>query len=344
MKLPANRLDKQLHSGLAPVYAVSGDDPLLCQEAADAIRNACRTAGFDERQVFHVDNSFDWNLLREAGASLSLFAEKRLIELRMPAGKPSDDGKALQEYLDRPAVDTVLLISLPRLDSKTQKQKWAKALIDGDGCQFVQIWPVEIGQFPQWLRERLLRAGLSATPEAIDLLAARTEGNLLAAVQEIEKLRLLVDNGKVDADSIQASVGDSARFDLFGLIDAAIGGEASHALRMLDGLRGEGVEAPVILWGLARELRLLASVARQQESGTPLERAISSLKPPLFGKRPSLVGRAVSRHPAQHWNNLLLEAQLADEQIKGQSAGDAWLTLSRLVVQMAGNRLPWPAS
>ena len=344
MKLAPAQLAKHLQGPLAPVYAVSGDDPLLCQEACDAIRAACRAREFSERQVFHVDAGFDWNLLREAGASLSLFAERRLLELRMPAGKPSEPGvAALLDYLARPPEDTVLLLSLPRLDGKTQKARWAKALIDGEACQFMQVWPVDAAQLPQWLRQRLAQAGLAATPEAIDLLVARTEGNLLAAVQEIEKLRLLVEGNQLDAATVQASVADSARFDLFGLLDAALAGEAAHALRMLEGLRGEGVEAPVVLWGLARELRLLATLAWQQGQGIPLERAIGQARPPSFGKRQALVGRAVQRLPASRWSALLGEAQRIDEQIKGQAAGNVWNALAALTLQIAGSRLPLPS-
>ena len=343
MKLTPAQLAKHLQGPLAPVYAVSGDDPLLCQEACDAIRAACRAREFSERQVFHVDASFDWNLLREAGASLSLFADKRLLELRMPGGKPGDDGVAvLLDYLARPAEDTVLLLSLPRLDGKTQKAKWAKALIEGEVCQFVQIWPVDAAQLPQWLRQRLAQVGLAASAEAIDLLVARIEGNLLAAVQEIEKLRLLVDGDRLDAATVQASVADSARFDLFGLLDAALAGEAAHALRMLEGLRGEGVETPVILWGLARELRLLAGLAQQHGQGVPLERLIAQAKPPIFGKRQALVGRAVQRFPASRWNQLLGDAQRIDEQIKGQAPGDPWSGLAQLTLAIAGVRLNLP--
>ena len=343
MKLNPAQLAKHLQGPLAPVYAVSGDDPLLCQEACDAIRAACRAREFSERQVFHVDASFDWNLLREAGASLSLFADKRLLELRMPGGKPGDDGVAvLLDYLARPAEDTVLLLSLPRLDGKTQKAKWAKALIEGEVCQFVQIWPVDAAQLPQWLRQRLAQVGLAASAEAIDLLVARIEGNLLAAVQEIEKLRLLVDGDRLDAATVQASVADSARFDLFGLLDAALAGEAAHALRMLEGLRGEGVETPVILWGLARELRLLAGLAQQHGQGVPLERLIAQAKPPIFGKRQALVGRAVQRFPASRWNQLLGDAQRIDEQIKGQAPGDPWSGLAQLTLAIAGVRLNLP--
>jgi len=343
MKLTPAQLAKHLQGPLAPVYVISGDEPLLCQEACDAIRAACRAQDFGERQVFHADAGFDWNLLREAGASLSLFAEKRLLELRLPSGKPSDEGIAvLLDYLARPAEDTVLLLSLPRLDSKAQKSKWAKTLIEGGNSQFVQIWPVDAVQLPQWIRQRLSQAGLAASAEAIDLLVARVEGNLLAAVQEIEKLKLLVEGNQLDAPTVQASVADSARFDLFGLLDAALAGEAAHALRMLEGLRGEGVEAPVVLWGLARELRLLATLAQQHGQGLPLERLIAQAKPPIFGKRQALVGRAVQRHPASRWNQLLIVAQRIDEQIKGQASGDPWNGLAQLTLQIAGVRLSLP--
>ncbi|RPO60689.1 DNA polymerase III subunit delta [Pseudomonas aeruginosa] len=218
MKLTPAQLAKHLQGPLAPVYVISGDEPLLCQEACDAIRQACRERDFGERQVFNAEANFDWGLLLEAGASLSLFAEKRLIELRLPSGKPGDKGAAiLQEYLQRPPEDTVLLLSLPKLDGSTQKTKWAKALIDGNAAQFIQVWPVDVHQLPQWIRQRLSQAGLSASPEALELIAARVEGNLLAAAQEIEKLKLLAEGNQIDAATVQAAVADSARFDVFGL-------------------------------------------------------------------------------------------------------------------------------
>lgn len=344
MKLSPAQLAKQLKSPLAPVYVVSGDEPLLCQEAADAIRNAARSQGFGERQVFNADANFDWGQLYEAGASLSLFAEKRLLELRVPSGKPGDKGAAaILEYLKRPAEDTVLLISLPKLDGSAQKSKWAKALLDGPQVQFVQIWPIDAQQLPQWIRQRLAQAGLSASQEAVELIAARVEGNLLAAAQEVEKLKLLAEGNQVDADTVQAAVADSARFDVFGLLDCTLRGEAAHALRMLDGLRGEGVEPPVVLWALARELRLLAGLAQQYAQGVPLERAFAQARPPVWDKRRPLVSRALQRHPAAHWNQLLLEAQLIDAQIKGQAAGDPWNGLARLALAVAGQRLSLPS-
>ena len=339
MKLNPAQLGKHLQGNLAPVYVVSGDEPLLCQEACDAIRQACRQQGFSERQVFNADNQFDWGHLLQASASLSLFAERRLLELRMPTGKPSDKGVALLEYLARPAEDTVLLISLPKLDGSTQKSKWAKSLIEGAHCQFLQIWPVDAGQLPQWIRQRLSQAGLSASAEAVDMISIRVEGNLLAAAQEIEKLKLLAEGNQVDLATVQAAVSDSARFDVFGLIDCALNGEASHALRMLEGLRGEGVEAPVILWALAREVRLLASIAQQYSQGTPLEKAFSSARPPVWDKRRPLVSKALQRHSAARWAHLLRDAQQIDSQIKGQAQGDPWSGLSLLTLAICGQRL-----
>ncbi len=340
MKLSPAQLGKHLQGSLAPVYVVCGDEHLLCQEACDAIRAATRAQGFSERQVFHVETGFDWGQLIEAGASLSLFAEKRLIELRIPNGKPGDKGAAaLLDYLARPADDTVLLISLPKLDGSTQKTKWAKALIEGKDVQFLQIWPVDAAQLPQWIRQRLAQVGLSADQEAVELIAARVEGNLLAAAQEIEKLKLLADAGQISADTVQAAVADSARYDVFGLIDAALHGQAAHALHMLEGLRGEGVEAPVILWALARELRLLANISQQYDQGVPLDRVFSQARPPVWDKRRPLVSKALQRHDAAGWSRLLMAAQRIDEQIKGQAEGDPWIGLANICLQLSGRRL-----
>ncbi|WP_213875446.1 DNA polymerase III subunit delta [Pseudomonas sp. dw_358] len=344
MKLNVAQLGKHLLGSLAPVYIVSGDDPLLCQEAADAIRAAARQQGFDERQVFSADANFDWGTLLQAGASLSLFAERRLLELRLPSGKPGDKGAAaLMEYAGRPAEDTLLLISLPRLDGSAQKTKWGKALIDGAQTQFIQIWPVDAGQLPQWIRQRLAQAGLSAQPDAVDLIAARVEGNLLAAAQEIEKLKLLADGNLITLETVQGAVADSARFDVFGLVDAILNGEPAHAQRMLEGLRSEGVEPPVILWALARELRLLASLSQQYSQGVPLDKAFSQARPPVWDKRKPLMSKALQRHSALRWRQLLQDAQQVDAQIKGQAPGSVWVSLSRLSLLMAGLRLGLPA-
>ncbi|MFN3581951.1 MAG: DNA polymerase III subunit delta, partial [Pseudomonas sp.] len=239
MKVNAAQLSRQLKDGLAPVYAVSGDDPLLTGEVADQIRSACRQAGSEERLVFHVDRSFDWGQLHEASHSLSLFAQKRLVELRIPSGTPGDEGgKAILAWLETPPEDTTLLISLPKLDGKAQRTKWAKGLIEHSQSRFMQIWPLEAQQLPGWMRDRLASVGINASPEALELLSVRVEGNLLAATQEIEKLKLYCANGQLDLQTVQQVVADSARFDVFSLSDALLQGQAEQALRILQGLRG----------------------------------------------------------------------------------------------------------
>lgn len=343
MKLNSQQLNKQLAIDIAPIYAISGDEPLLCQEALDAVRNAARAQDFSEREVFHADAQFDWGHLYHAGASLSLFAQKRIIELRIPNGKPGDKGAAaLLEYLARPPEDTLLLISLPKLDASTQKSKWAKALIESPDSQFVQIWPVESHQLAQWIQHRLAQAGLSASPDAVELIAARVEGNLLAAVQEIEKLKLLASANKVDIDTVQAAVADSARFDIFGLVEAALNGQSTQALRMLAGLRAEGVEALFILAMLMREIRQLVGLSQQMSQGISLERAFANAKPPIWDKRKTQVSKALNRHSLSQLNQLLLRAQVIDAQVKGQQIGDPWSNLAQLTLALAGIELGLP--
>lgn len=345
MKLNASQLARQLKDSLAPVYVTSGDEPLLAGEAADLIRAACRRDGSEERLVFHVDRTFEWGQLHDTSHSLSLFAQKRLIELRVPSGKPGDEGaKAILAWLESPPPDTTLLISLPKLDGSTQRTKWAKALIDHAHSRFVQMWPVDAQQLPGWMRERLAAVGITPSAEALDLLSTRVEGNLLAAEQEIQKLKLYCDAGHLDLETVQRVVADSARFDVFSLVDAMLQGQPEHALRILQGLRGEGVEAPVVLWALAREVRSLASMAHGLQRQIPLDRVFASQRPPVWDKRKPVLTQALKRHPAAAWDGWLQAAQQIDEQIKGQQPGSAWDGLSVLVLGVAGVQLPLAAT
>lgn len=331
MRLNAAQLTKQLKNSLLPVYLVSSDDPLLQQETCDAIRQHCRAQGYSERHVFHAERGFNWNQLREVSASLSLFADKRLLELRIPSGKPGDQGSAfLQAYLERPADDSVLLITVPRLDGSTLRTKWAKALHDSAACGFVQIPVITPEQLPQWLQQRLQGVGLSADAEVLELICDRVEGNLLAAAQEIEKLRLLTDATHLDLETVQQVIADSARYDLFSFVDATLAGDHSRSLRMLHGLRAEGNDIPILLWALARDLRQLSSMGHHFAQGQSLQQITSKVWP---AARKPLLQNAVQRHPAQHWQNLLRSAQRIDEQSKGQAAGDPWLSLEQLLLQ-----------
>lgn len=341
MKLNAAQLARQLKDSLAPVYVISGDEPLLAGETADQIRSACRRDGSEERLVFHVDRAFDWGQLHDTSHSLSLFAQKRLVELRIPGGKPGDDGaKAIIAWLDSPPPDTTLLITLPKLDGSAQRTKWAKGLTDHANSRFVQIWPVDAQQLPGWMRERLAAAGITPSAEALDLLSTRVEGNLLAAAQEVQKLKLYCDAGQLDLGTVQQVVADSARFDVFSLVDSMLQGHPEQALRILQGLRGEGVEAPVVLWALAREIRALASMAHQLDRKVPLDRVFASQRPPVWDKRKPVLAQALKRHPAAAWDQWLQAAQQVDEQIKGQLPGSAWDGLSAMVLAVAGIRLP----
>ncbi|SDR85039.1 DNA polymerase III, delta subunit [Halopseudomonas xinjiangensis] len=340
MKLNAGQLVRQLPGELAPVYVISGDEPLLIGELADQIRQACRAAGCEERDVYHAERGFDWSQLYDASHSLSLFAQKRLIELRIPGGKPGDDGaKALLAWLNDLPQDITLLVTLPKLDGSTQRSKWAKALIEHPQTRFVQVWPVEAAQLPGWMRDRLAAAGIQAQPDALELLSARVEGNLLAAAQEIEKLKLFCQGQVLDLETVTQVVADSARYDVFGLADAMLQGHSQHALRILVGLRGEGVEAPVILWSLTRELRSLAGMAEDVARGIPLERVFASQRPPVWDKRKPLLAQALKRHPQHVWSQWLMLAQQADEQIKGQHPGSPWDALTRIVAEASGTRL-----
>lgn len=338
MKLYPEKLAAHLKQGsLASVYLLSGDEPLQLGEAADAVRAAARQQGFDSREVFFAERGFDWMALRSAAESLSLFAEKRLLELRLPTGKPGDAGaRVLTEFVERPPEDTVLLVISGRVD---KKNKWVGAL-ERAGVM-VEYWPLDAAQLPRWIEDRLASRGLAADREAAQLLADRVEGNLLAAAQEIDKLVLLVDGGRTDADAVRAAVADSARFDIFQLTDTALAGDATRALRMLEALRAEGVDAVLVIWALAKEIRALAEMAFKVAGGQAAARVSAGAWP---RKRQPLVARALERLPVKAWERLLLEAALIDRQIKGARRGDPWQGLERLVAAMAGKPLSRPAA
>lgn len=330
-----------LEKPLAPIYLLSGDEPLQLGEAADAVRAAARAQGYSERQVMHVETGFDWSsLLAEAG-SLSLFAERRLLDLRLPSAKPGDAGaRALTGYAGQPPEDTLLLITCGKLDSSQQRSKWFTAL-ERAGV-VVQVWPVEPARLPEWVARRMRAHELSPSPAAAALLADHVEGNLLAAAQEIEKLRLLNGPGEIDAEAVAAAVADSARFDVFALADAALAGDAVRSARVLYGLRAEGVEPVLVLWALARELRSLAALAFAARGGEGLEAAMGRLR--VWPRRKPLITQALRRHSAARWRALLARSARIDRLIKGMEPGNAWDELLQLSEMIAGQPLLLPAA
>ena len=257
----ASVLDKQLH----PLYLISGDEPLQVMEASDSIRAACRRQDYSEREVFDVDTGFDWQRLKDEASSLSLFASRRILEARIPSGKPGrDGGQALKEYASDLPEDTVLLITAGKLEASQKKSAWFKAL-DQVGV-IVQCWPVGADSLPAWVRQRFQSRGMQPGKEVVDYVCQRVEGNLLAAAQEIDKLNLLVGPGKVDIDDVREAVADSSRYSVFELADSALAGDRGRVIRILQGLNAEGIEPVLVTWALARDIRLLAAASVNRDS------------------------------------------------------------------------------
>lgn len=261
MRLRVEQLAKHLQNDLLPVYLVAGDEPLQQDECLDALRAAARQKGFDERHRFSADTGIDWNALLNESQSMSLFGGRRILELVLLEKRPDKNGsQILRDLLDHPNDDTLILIRCSRLDRrKDWNSAWVKA-VEKVGA-VVEIWPVEGKQLQHWLRDRLAALKLTIDDDALELLIQRSEGNLLAAAQEVDKLALLATDGRVDAATVQQAVGDSSRYTPFDLTDATSGGDANRALRILRTLRAEGVEAPVVLWALGREIRALDALA-----------------------------------------------------------------------------------
>ncbi len=334
MRLHSDQLAAQMQRGLAPIYLISGDEPLQMREAADAVRTEARSQGFTEREVLDPVSGFDWSSLNAAAKSLSLFGDRRLLELRLSSPKLGTEGaKALSAYVEAPPPDTLLLITLPKLERAQSNSQWYKR-VEQAGV-VVQIWPVEGNRLAPWIEQRLRRVGLVPEAGVVEMLADRIEGNLLAASQEIEKLLLLQGPGVVTQEQLAESVADSARFNVFSLTDTLLAGEAAKGLRMLHGLRAEGVAPPVVLWALSREIRALAQMAHQVEQGRSVDQAMAAQR--IWEKRKPLVRKGLQRKPAL-WRQLLSVCARADRAIKGLEAVDPWLLFEELILGMAGRQ------
>ncbi len=333
MRVYPEKLSSHLASQLAPAYLLSGDEPLQSGECADAIRAAARAAGHTTREVLEAGNGFAWHRLEAEAAAFSLFAEKKIIDLRIPNGKPgAEGGRAIVAYCSNPPPDTLLLLTLPKIDRQQQNSKWFKA-VDKLGA-VIQVWPIDAQRLPAWIEQRLQQVGIQPTREAVRMLAERTEGNLLAARQEIEKLLLLQGEGPLDADQLTAAVTDSARYDVFELVDTALRGEAQRCVHILDGLRGEGVAPPIVLWALHREIRSLAQISADIAKGLSPDHAISRAR--VFAKRTGLVRQGLARLRTVQWLALLDRCHLADKTVKGVGHRQPWLLLEDIVLTVCG--------
>ena len=341
MQVAATQLSAQLQRGLRPLYTLYGDDPLLQQEAADAIRSTARAQGHTERSVFTVAGAhFDWSAVQAAGGALSLFADKQLVEIRIPSGKPGKEGsQALQQLAEAAAGNdsTLTLVLLPRLDSATQKSAWFAAL-DANGVT-VRIDPVERAQLPGWIAQRLQQQGQrvaqgEAGQRTLAFMADRVEGNLLAAHQEIQKLGLLYPEGELSFEQVESAVLNVARYDPFKLAEAVLDGQPARAQRMLDGLQAEGEAAVLVHWALADDIRALYRVKSAVAEGKPLPMALREQR--VWGPKEKRFERVLPRLTLPQITQWLQDAHTVDGIVKGLKdkdwPADPWQALHRLVM------------
>lgn len=340
MQLRFDALDAHLARNLAPLYVVTSDEHLLAQQSLDKIRAKARLDGFVEREILTVDRSFKWGALLAANQSQSLFGDKKIIDLRMPTGKPGKDGgQALQDYVAQlnknPNPDNVTVISFPKLDWASQKSAWVTRL--QEAAVYIDIPLIERAQLPGWIARGLKDQGQSADRDALEFIADRVEGNLLAAHQEIQKLGLLYPQGQLSADQIQEAVLNVARYDVFKLNEAILQGDVTRLLRMLDGLKGEGEALPLVLWALAEECRALLKLKLGMQDGRPLSVLFKEQR--IWGGRERLMEPALRRLSVNTLQHALRNAAQIDRLIKGlrvnKLSGDAWDAVLQLSLSLA---------
>ncbi|MFZ3018476.1 MAG: DNA polymerase III subunit delta [Gallionella sp.] len=332
MQIASDDLPRQLASGLKPLYVVYGDALLLAIEAADSIRNAARAAGYSERETFVAEQHFKWAELKNSAQSLSLFADRKVIDLRIPTGKPGvEGGQALQEYVANMSPDILTLITLPRLDKTAQKSQWFTAL----ERQGVMVTADDISRnaLPGWIAGRLRRQEQSANKDTLEFLADRCEGNLLAAFQEVQKLALLFPAGELSFDQVKDAVMDVARYDIFKLSEAMLNGNPERFVRILDGLRAEGTATVLVLWAISEDIRTLGKVLQAVQRGGGIDGALRDAR--VWGPRQGLIGNAARRFKFPQIERAMQQAARLDKTIKGLRQGDVWDELLQLGMRFA---------
>ena len=337
MRLRPEQLEMHLQRAtLAPIYFVSGDEPLQKLECIDQIRMAARAQAYDERLVFNVDKSFDWDSINQASSNLSLFSNRRIIELRMLSPKPGKEGgRVLLEYAEQLNEDNLLIISSEKMDKSVQNTKWFKAIEKVSAV--IQIWPINPAQLPGWIQARVQAKQKRLTLDAARLIAQRVEGNLLAAKQEIEKLVLLVDKEDIDIDDVIHAVADSSRFDVFDMIESAFLGNSDRTLMMLNGLKNEGTEPMALFGALMWEFRRLCTIAHQHESGTNLESLFNSYR--IWDQKKRPMHAVLKRHSSKSLDKLLNYCATIDKTLKSSQRPQAWDQFNTLLLAIAGIKM-----
>ncbi|RKZ48096.1 MAG: DNA polymerase III subunit delta [Gammaproteobacteria bacterium] len=338
MQVKVEQLPAEINrKGLSPVYLLSGDEPLQLNEASDFIRCKARESGVEERVVLDVAKDFDWNRLIEENANMSLFASTRLIELRMGTSKPGlAGGKVLTEYAEQLAGDNVLLITCNKLEKRVQNSKWYKSL-NKVGVT-TQVWPIDAEKLPNWISQRIKKHNKTITADAAQLIADRVEGNMLAASQEIDKLCLLVNNDEISFDDVVSAVTDSTRFDVFGLVECAYANETKRLLRMLDGLKSEGLDPMAIYGPLMWDYRRLCTMGYHFSNGVTLDKLFADYRI-WDSKRKQAIKSILQRHDINKLYKLLKQANALDRTIKSAERHTAWDALLGLLLAFSGHNI-----
>ena len=335
MQLAPAQLASHLKQGLQALYVLVGDEPLAHRECLDAIRQAARLQGFDERNSLLVERAFNWQQIASYGASISLFASRRLLEINVPSGKPGvEGGKALQALASQPLSDTTVLIILPKLEREAKNSAWFSAL--EKQAVVINLEEVPASQLPKWIGARLAQQGQQASPATLEFLAHQVEGNLLAANQEVQKLGLLHPAGELSNDAVRQAVLNVSRYDAFQLGEAVLAGDSARTVRILQGLQDEGENAVAVMNPLMWVLRPLLGIKQAELRGENVMQAMTSAR--IYGERQALVKRALSRLSLRQLEAALQKLADIDKTAKGVMQGDAWLEISRLCFGLAGVR------
>lgn len=330
MKLYVNQLQSRLNSNFDSCYLVVGDEPLQLKESADSIRNKAKDLGFTEREVHHVDKKFSWLNLQASMGTMSLFAEKKLIELNLPTGKPGAAGsKAICEFVENIPADICLLVLCEQWTASNDKTKWAKT-IEQKGA-FLRVYLPKPQEFGQWIQRRCSSIGLNVEPQAIALLAARLEGNLLAASQELEKLKMRFGTNVISLQEASQLVSDNSRYDVFKLTDSLLAFESFRVIKMLRSLKQNGVSIIVVHWSIERELRMLFTFALKKQKGESLS-ATDFRKFGIWQQRQPVIQSALNKLSYSLLSKIQIEIARIDRVIKGQETGDAWIEMEKLVL------------
>ena len=332
MKVPFRQLETHLNRSLAKVYLVAGDEPLLVDEALERVRTAAMHAGFTSRELHTAERNFKWVDLLAGTDNLSLFATRKIVEIRLASPKPGDEGsRTIQALCERNDPDTLVIVAISeKLDSAAARSNWAKA-VEQHGA-VVEIWPIERGELPRWIQQRAAGVKLRLTSAAAQSLAERVEGNLLAADQEIKRLALTAAGREVDEAEVLEFVANSSRFDVFALADAVLAGETGRTFKILSGLRAEGVHPVQISWVLNRDLSLLARLDYAVRHGDNLEGAM--LRTGVWRRRQPLVKQALAKFKASRLKALLNEAARVYAALKGVFPAEPWTTLTDFLVAL----------